>query len=77
MEHQKLVNLELDILKDMYVNAASILKEALLEGASWETLQEYRHDVTELEIALYNKVRSANGNPAENQNRSSTEFELS
>ena len=76
MEHQKLVNLELDTLKDMYANAAVKLKDALLEGAEWQQVQEYRHDVTELEIALYNKIRSVGLNPAENQNRSSTETEL-
>ena len=69
MEHQKLVNLELETLKDMFSNAATRLKEALLEGASWDELQEYRRDVTELEIALYNKVRSTQLNPAEFGNR--------
>ncbi|MDB5251845.1 MAG: hypothetical protein JWP27_1014 [Flaviaesturariibacter sp.] len=70
MEHQKLVNLKLDTLKDMYANAAANLKTALLEGADWEELQEYRHDVTELEIALYKKIRTGQGlHPAGNQNR--------
>jgi hypothetical protein len=69
MEYQKLVNLELETLKDMYANAAVKLKDALLDGTPWEAVQEYRHDVTELEIALYNKVRSADLNPAEFGNR--------
>jgi hypothetical protein len=69
MEHTKLVNLELDTLKDMYANAAIKLKEALLDGQPWEAIQEYRHDVTELEIALYKKIRVTNLNPAENRNR--------
>jgi hypothetical protein len=69
MEHQKLVNLELETLKDMFSDAAVRLKEALLEGASWDELQAYRRDVTELEIALYNKIRSYELNPAEFNNR--------
>ncbi|TCJ19376.1 hypothetical protein EPD60_02890 [Flaviaesturariibacter flavus] len=76
MDHKKLIQLELETLKDMYANAATILKQALLDGADWDALQEYRHDVTELEIALYKKLRMAGGNPAENQNRASTEPEL-
>ncbi|RYY85064.1 MAG: hypothetical protein EOO15_17940 [Chitinophagaceae bacterium] len=76
MDHNKLVQLELDTLKDMYANAASNLKEALLNGAEWDAVQEYRHDVTELEIALFKKLRSGQLNPAENQNRASTEPEL-
>ncbi|RYY58165.1 MAG: hypothetical protein EOO12_17420 [Chitinophagaceae bacterium] len=71
------MNLDLDTLKDMYANAASTLKEALLNGTEWATLQEYRYDVTELEIALYKKIRMGGGlNPAENENRASTEPEL-
>jgi len=76
MEHQKLMNLELETLKDMYTNAAVKLKECLINGASWEELKEYRHDVTELEIALYNKIRSTDGtssNPAEFKNRTTEE----
>jgi hypothetical protein len=76
VDHTKLIQLELDTLKDMYANAAANLKEALLNGANWESLQEHRHDVTELEIALYKKIRSGSLNPAENQNRASTEPEL-
>jgi hypothetical protein len=76
VDHTKLIQLELDTLKDMYANAASKLKEALLDGTPWNAVQEYRHDVTELEIALYNKVRQPNTHPAGNQNRTSTEPEL-
>jgi hypothetical protein len=77
MDHTKLIQLELETLKDMYANAASNLKQALLHGAEWETLQEFRHDVTELEIALYNKLRQRNLDATENQNRASAEPELS
>ena len=64
MEHEKLIPLPLDALKDMYANAAAKLKSALLEGAPWESVQEFRHDVTELEIALYKKVRTTSPDPA-------------
>jgi hypothetical protein len=69
MDHEKLVQLNLEVIKDMYANAAVRLKQALLEGAPWEAVQEYRHDVTELEIALHNKVRSASFDPAGNPDR--------
>jgi hypothetical protein len=69
MDHEKLEQLNLEVIKDMYVNAAARLKQALLEGAPWEAVQEYRHDVTELEIALHNKVRSTSFDPASNPDR--------
>ncbi|RYE01301.1 MAG: hypothetical protein EOP50_02250 [Sphingobacteriales bacterium] len=69
MDHTQLIQLELDTLKDMYASAASQLKEALLNGTAWEAIQEHRHNVTELEIALYKKIRSSDLNPAENRNR--------
>jgi hypothetical protein len=69
MDHEKLEQLHLEVIKDMYANAAARLKEALLEGAPWEAVQEYRHDVTELEIALHNKVRSTTFDPASNADR--------
>ncbi|TCZ67710.1 hypothetical protein [Flaviaesturariibacter aridisoli] len=77
VDHTKLVHLDLDTLKDMYASAASKLKEALLNGTEWNTLQEYRYDVTELEIALHKKIRMGGGlGPAENENRASAEPEL-
>ncbi|MCW3074246.1 MAG: hypothetical protein JWP69_1315 [Flaviaesturariibacter sp.] len=69
MEHQRLIQLELDTLKNMYSNAAADLKKALLEGASWHEMKELRQDVTELEIALYKKIRSEDRHPAEYKNR--------
>ncbi|RYY39593.1 MAG: hypothetical protein EOO08_09820 [Chitinophagaceae bacterium] len=58
MDHTNFLRLDLEALKVMYVDAATRLKEALLNGAEWKALQELRHDVTELEIALYKKIRS-------------------
>ena len=69
MDQETLINLDLDTLKDMYANAASKLKTALLDGSPWDSVQEYRHDVTELEIALYKKVRSGSLHPAGHLNR--------
>ncbi|GAB4092554.1 hypothetical protein [Flaviaesturariibacter terrae] len=60
----------------MYANAAVKLKDALLDGTPWESVQEYRHAVTELEIALYKKVRLPDSHPAGNQNRASAEPEF-
>jgi hypothetical protein len=40
-----------------------------LNGAAWEEVQEYRHRVTRLEAALYQKIRSGSMNPAETENR--------
>jgi hypothetical protein len=69
MDHTKLEQLHLEVIKDMYANAAAALKQALLDGAPWEALQEYRHDVTELEIALHNKLRSSSFDPAGSPDR--------
>ena len=57
----------------MYANAAARLKEALLNGAEWEAVQEYRHEVTELEIALHKRLRMDPFNPAAHQNRNRAE----
>jgi hypothetical protein len=67
MENE-LTRLDLDTLKHMYAGEADKLKTSLLNGATWEEVQEYRHRVTRLEAALYHKIRSGNLNPAEFSN---------
>jgi hypothetical protein len=64
----ELTRLDLDTLKNMYAGEADKLKTSLLNGATWEEVQEYRHRVIRLEAALYQKIRSGNLNPAEFSN---------
>jgi hypothetical protein len=64
----ELTRLDLDTLKQMYASEADKLKTSLLNGAAWEEVQDYRHRVTRLEAALYQKIRSGNLNPAEFSN---------
>jgi hypothetical protein len=65
----ELCRLDLDTLKYMYAGEADKLKTSLLNGAAWEEVQEYRHRVTRLEAALYQKIRSGSLNPAETDSR--------
>ncbi|HEU4473114.1 MAG TPA: hypothetical protein VFR58_18610 [Flavisolibacter sp.] len=65
-----LCRLDLDTLKTMYEQEASVLKTALLSGASWEELHEQRQMVTELAIALHQKKQSVGAHPAETRSRS-------
>lgn len=67
MENE-LTRLSLETLKYMYAGEADRLKTSLLNGATWEEVQEYRHRVIRLEAALYQKIRSENLNPAEFRN---------
>jgi hypothetical protein len=67
MENE-LTRLDLETLKHMYAGEADKLKTSLLNGATWEEVQEYRHRVTRLEAALYYKIRTGNLNPAEFRN---------
>jgi hypothetical protein len=64
----ELTRLDLETLKHMYAGEADKLKTSLLNGATWEEVQEYRHRVIRLEAALYQKIRSGNLNPAEFSN---------
>jgi hypothetical protein len=74
MGQNELLQLDLKTLKVMYAKAASQLKRALIDGTPWDDVQEIRHDVTDLEAALYQKVRMPN--PAENNTRDRNLSEL-
>jgi hypothetical protein len=62
-----LPNLDFDTLKEMYSDARYALNQDLLNGASWNEVQELRHIVTDLEAALHKRIYSSN--PAESENR--------
>jgi hypothetical protein len=55
--------LDLSTLKKVYTKEVDNLKNALLEGAEWGEIRQLRRTVTELEAALYKKIRTVN--PAE------------
>ena len=65
---KNLCGLDLNILKTMYEKEATVLKNALLNGASWEEVKDQRRKVTELAIAMH-KLRYRTGNPAESSSR--------
>ena len=65
---KNLWGLDLNILKAMYDKEATILKNSLLSGASWEEVKDQRRKVTELAIAMH-KLRFRSGNPAESSSR--------
>jgi hypothetical protein len=69
MDRTKLLALELETLQELYLQAATKLKEALLDGLPWEEVQELRHDLTDLEIALHLKARETGKHPSGNGNR--------
>lgn len=53
--------LDLDTLKQMYATETDKLKDCVLTGAQWEQVQEQRHRLIDFEIALYQKMRYAQG----------------
>ncbi|RYZ00539.1 MAG: hypothetical protein EOO11_01190 [Chitinophagaceae bacterium] len=69
MDHTKLLALELEALRALHLETATKLKDALLDGSPWEAVQEYRHDLTGLEIALHQKIRETGKHPSGNGNR--------
>jgi len=57
---------DLDSLKALYKRENEELKSKLLNGALWEEVKDQRLRVTELSIALANKLQSdLTNNPAE------------
>ncbi|MGZ5189868.1 MAG: hypothetical protein ACXWCZ_02550 [Flavisolibacter sp.] len=67
---KNLCGLDLNLLKSMYEKEATVLKNSLLNGASWEEVKDQRRRVTEISIAIH-KLRYRNGNPAESSFRDS------
>lgn len=66
--------MELEALRALFERESNGLKTALLNGATWEEVQEQRKKVTELSIALHRKIQASiqlSGNPAEALDRSS------
>ena len=57
MSQARFNSLDLDKLKTMYADLTSKLYDAILNADSWELVKEYRYELIDLEIALYNKVR--------------------
>jgi hypothetical protein len=65
-----LLSIDEQALRDMYIRESSELTGLLLNGALWEEVQEKRHRVTQLAIALYKRTNPNHfPNPAENNIR--------
>lgn len=66
-------DLELEDLRMLFEKESSNLKTALLNGSSWEDVQDQRKKVTALSIALHKKMQASlivSDNPAESTDRS-------
>lgn len=63
--------LEVEALRTLYEKESAALKTALLNGSTWEEVQELRKKVTDLSIALHKKIQAsaASDNPAETADR--------
>ena len=60
----ELSSMDAEALRNLYVKAAAELKDALLNGASWQEVQQHRKFVTQLSMALHTRI-AASSNPAE------------
>jgi hypothetical protein len=58
-------HLDIDVLQVLYQKEVNRLKEELLAGASWESVQERKNRVTELAIVIHKKKYPLYFNPAE------------
>lgn len=68
MDPEIFSTLDLPTLRQHHAQAVARLHAALLDGASWEELREFRRDLTELEIALHRR-QSAPTDPAASAER--------
>jgi hypothetical protein len=66
--NRSLSEIDVDILKAMYETESVRLRQALLEGASWDELMDQRKYVTDLAVAIDNRKHS-DANPAESSRR--------
>ena len=62
-------NIDLEALKRMHQTAVFKLQTALLNGASWDEVQEQRELLIELAVAIHKKQPSYFLNPAEAHSR--------
>jgi hypothetical protein len=62
-------NIDLDSLKRMHESTSFRLQTALLNGASWDEVQEQRELLIELAVAIHKKQPSYFLNPAESHSR--------
>ena len=61
-----LSNYNLDSLRALYEKESEVLQSRLLNGELWDEVRDLRVRVTELSIALHQKLQSDKGaNPAE------------
>jgi len=65
MSH-KFSELDLDSLKIIYDEEVHSLKQRILNGESWEALQEQRDQLLQLSEAMYEKVQSLRKGGSEN-----------
>jgi hypothetical protein len=63
---------DVDTLRALYERESGRLRQALLEGVSWDELRDQRKNVTELAAAIH-KRRHATDNPAEASRRNDPE----
>lgn len=66
--NRSLWEFDADVLRAMYESESVKLRDALLDGASWDELRDQRKTVTELAAALH-QHRGAQENPAESATR--------
>ena len=57
--NSELTQLELNTLKSMYEARVKELLQCLLSGASWESMKEIREELSELSLAMYEKVQAS------------------
>jgi hypothetical protein len=68
--NNELHHIDLDSLVRMHQSASFRLQAALLNGATWQEMQEQRELVTELSIAIQRqRTARREGHPAGNANR--------
>jgi hypothetical protein len=67
--NREFYGLDLDTLQAMYQEETNRLKDELLAGAPWDSLQERKTKVTELAITIHRKKYPLYFNPAEFSSR--------
>ena len=62
-------NLDINQLQYLYQESSRQLERSLLRGSSWQEIRDQRNDVTELAVAIYQRLNPKAVNPAEQSSR--------
>ncbi len=63
---KNLLQLDLEILKNLYATKESEIESAILSGASWEEVRIQRQTLSDLSLALHHKLQHHhNASPAD------------